>query len=269
MNDQSHNWVPKPAHLGPEYGAQFSDPSVVAAYHLRPPYADTLFERLTNLIVDGPGAVLDVGTGTGEIARNLVARSAAISRVDALDLSLGMIERGQGLPNGQHPHLRWIHGPAETTPLDPPYSLITAGASVHWMDWYTVLPRFRDALEPGAFLALSGESAQPFPWRDEIGAIINQFSTNRDYRPYAIIVELESRSLFQTLGRWESDPVRWDQPLEEYVESYHARNGLSRDRMGAAAAAFDEEMVRAIAPHLPGGIVTHPISGRVVWGLPG
>ena|SRR2546425_3397787 len=29
---------PKPKHLGPEYGAQFSDPSVASAYRFRPPY---------------------------------------------------------------------------------------------------------------------------------------------------------------------------------------------------------------------------------------
>ena len=269
MSDQRLRRVPKPAHLGPEYGAQFSDPSVVAAYHLRPPYPDTLFELLTGLIADGSGAVLDVGTGTGEIARNLVVRSSTINRVDALDLSLGMIERGQALPNGQHPHLRWIHGSAETAPLDPPYSLITAGASVHWMDWYSVLPRFRDALVPGAVLALAGDSPQPFPWHDETGAIITHYSTNRDYRPYDIVEELESRSLFQTLGKWESEPVRWDQPLDDYVESFHARNGLSRDRMGADGTAFDEEMIRAIAPHLPSEVVSHSIVARVVWGLPG
>src|SRR5262249_55186769 len=65
---------PKPDHLGPEYAAQFGDPSVVAAYRHRPPYPAEVFDILVGLIADEPRAVLDVGTGTGEIARGLAPR---------------------------------------------------------------------------------------------------------------------------------------------------------------------------------------------------
>ncbi len=63
--------LPKPAHLGSTYAAQFADLSVVAAYHLRPPYPGETFEVLDRLVIDQPRAVLDVGCGTGEFARPL------------------------------------------------------------------------------------------------------------------------------------------------------------------------------------------------------
>ena len=35
--------APKPTHLQPEYGAQFSDSSVAAAYGFRPPYPEEAY----------------------------------------------------------------------------------------------------------------------------------------------------------------------------------------------------------------------------------
>src|SRR5690348_1663385 len=125
----------KPEHLGPEYGAQFSDPSVAAMYHLRPPYPDEVFDVLAGLIVDEPRAVLDVGTGTGEIARNLIGHA---ERIDAVDPSAPMLTRARMLRGGNSPKIAWILGMAETAPLSPPYGLITAASSLHWMEWSLV-----------------------------------------------------------------------------------------------------------------------------------
>jgi trans-aconitate methyltransferase len=125
--------LPKPKHLGPEYSAQFQDRSVVTAYPNRPPYPAEVFALLASLITDAPRAVLDVGCGDGAIARHLVER---VDRLDALDFSEAMIAQGRWLPNGDHPKLYWIAGRAEDALLRSPYALITAGASLHWMDWY-------------------------------------------------------------------------------------------------------------------------------------
>ncbi|MGH2560279.1 MAG: class I SAM-dependent methyltransferase, partial [Thermomicrobiales bacterium] len=150
--------LPKPDHLAPKYGAQFQDASVVAAYHHRPHYPAPIFDLLTGLIADEPRVVLDIGTGPGAIARELAAR---VERVDAVDPSRGMIEQGRALPGGDRPNLVWIEGYAEDAPLNPPYALITAGQSLHWMEWAVVMPRFRDLLTPNGVLAIAGNGAQP------------------------------------------------------------------------------------------------------------
>ena len=129
------------------YGAQFSDAGVVAAYGCRPPYPAAVFPMLAALARDTPRAALDAGCGRGELARPL---SRLLDRVDALDLSPGMIAAGRALPDGDRTNLRWILGGAEDAPLNPPYALITAGSSLHWMEWAVVLPRFRAALTPVA-----------------------------------------------------------------------------------------------------------------------
>jgi len=97
--------LPKPKQLTPENAARFQDPNLVSLYHLRLPYPAQTFDILTALIRDQPRNVLDVGAGTGEIARGLVGRA---ERVDAVDFSAAMIEQGKKLPGGQG--VKWIPG---------------------------------------------------------------------------------------------------------------------------------------------------------------
>src|SRR5579863_1232455 len=143
--------IQKPAHLAPKYGQQFQDLSIVEAYQHRPPYPAEAFDILAALMHGERRHVLDVGCGTGYIARNLVDR---VEQLDAVDFSRHMIEMGKRLPNGDNPHLHWLFGPVEDVELSPPYALVTAGESLHWMDWNIVLPRFHRLLTPGGYLAI-------------------------------------------------------------------------------------------------------------------
>ncbi len=117
----------RPDYLGEQFAARFQDQSVVDRYHLRPTYPQETFCILANLIVDEPRAVLDAGCGTGDVARNLLDYA---ERIDAVDISLPMMVRGQTLPGGDSPKMRWLHGKIEEIPLFPPYALITAGQSM-------------------------------------------------------------------------------------------------------------------------------------------
>lgn len=257
---------PKPAHLGPAYAAQFGDPTVVANYRHRPPYPDETFDLLDRLLSDCPRLILDLGTGTGEIARRMAPR---VERVDSVDLSPAMLEVAHAMPGGDSPRIRWIAGAAETAPLTPPYGLITAGASLHWMDWDVVLPRLRDALAPGGLLACLDVVQIGVPWQDDLTGIFARFSTNREFRPYNVIEEIERRGLFRTLGHETTAPVSFTQPIDDYVASFHARNGFSLDRMTPdAAAAFDREVAALVAPYVPDGQVTLLLTGDITWGLP-
>lgn len=258
--------MPKPDHLGPEFATQFADSSVVAAYRHRPPYLDDVFAVLVDLIEDRPRDVLDAGAGTGEIARRL---APLVDRVDAVDPSLEMIAKGRFLPGGDAPNLRWLHGTAEAVALSPPYALIVAAASLHWMDWERALPRFRELLTPRGVLAVVEDRETAPSWGAALGQLIAAFSTNRAYRPYNLIGELETRGLLRRLGRHETPVVPFRQSVDDYVESFHARNGFSRDRMTPErAAAFDRELRSLVTPFAPDGIITLHRTNEIVWGLP-
>jgi len=166
----------KPGFLGPEYGTRFEDPTVAAAYATRPPYPPGTIDVLENLVRD-PNIVLEVGAGTGEIARQLAGRQT-ILRVDALEPAEAMIAQGRVSAGGGAQNLRWIFGTAENGPFDPPYGLIVAAQSLHWFDWYRALPRFRTLLSTHATLAIVDEDEVPQPWSDQLHAIIQRNSSN-------------------------------------------------------------------------------------------
>jgi trans-aconitate methyltransferase len=199
------------------------------------------------------------------VARRLVDY---VDELDAVDFSHSMIETGKTLPNGNNPRLNGIEGAVETAALHPPYALITAGQSLHWMDWYVVMPRFAEMLTPNGRLAILGLNYSPQPWDEELYAIINHYSTNQDYQPYDLIDELTKRRLFEEHGRQDTAPTRFVQSREHYLESWHSRNGLSRQRMGEQAAVFDQEVRELLVQYGANGRIESEIIGHVTWGKP-
>ena len=107
----------KPGHLGLKYAEQFKEMSIVEAYHHRPPYPDEAICKLIELVTDEPHTILDVGCGTGGLARRLVNQ---VRHLDAVDFSYPMIDKGRTLPNGDHTDLSWIYGRVEEVKLQPP-----------------------------------------------------------------------------------------------------------------------------------------------------
>jgi trans-aconitate methyltransferase len=131
-----------------------------------------VLDLLAQLITDEPRTVLDVGAGSGDLARHLVH---VVDQVDAVDFSQHMIERGKQLPHGDAPQLRWICGKIEEVPLAPPYALITAGSSIHWLEWEKAFPLFCSILTPGGSLALVYRKTLPMPWDAEVRNLRAQF----------------------------------------------------------------------------------------------
>ena len=257
----------KPAHLGPAYAAQFEDESVARSYAARPPYPAEVFEILDGLQAPGPRSVLDLGCGTGDVALGLLGRAA---RIVGVDRSAAMLRVARGRPGGDHPSLAWQCAAAEDFVFAGPYSLVVAGESLHWMDWDRVLPGIAGALAPGAVLAIvEGRVVMDVPWAAALEDLFPRYSTNRDYRPYDLVVELAERDLFREAGRRRTAAVAFAQSLDDYVESFHTRNGFSRERMSPAAAGEFDAVLRAlVAPHCEDGVVRGRVATRVVWGAP-
>lgn len=259
--------IPKPAHLGRRYASQFDDESVALAYHTRPPYVPETFAILAGLLAPGPRLVLDLGCGTGDAALGIAPYA---DRVDAVDPSPAMLRVARGRPGADDPRLRWIQASAEAFRAGTSYSLIVAAESLHWTQWELVLPSLARALRPGAFLALvSGRELIDVPWSGELAGLIPRYSTNREYRPYDLVAELTQRGLFLEAGRRSTEPVAFAQTLEDYVLSFHTRNGFSRERMTRQGAReFDEALARIVEPHLRDGRVHGRNRALVVWGRP-
>jgi len=261
--------IGRPAVLGPEVARSFQDQSVVAAYRHRPPYPAAVFDRLLSLIGDGPRTALDVGCGPGSVALPLAARGI---RVDAVDSSAAMIAAARRQPGGDHPGVTWIVGRAEEAPLRPPYALITAGHSLHWLEWEVALPRLADVLTPDGVLAVLSVAptwpAGELPWGRDLEALLRQYTTVKEWTPeFDLIAELERRGLFRALGRATTAPEPFVQSVDEYVESWHSTATLARERMGGDAAAFDAA-VRQLVVERIGDTIRWDLTASILWGKP-
>jgi SAM-dependent methyltransferase len=257
---------PKPEHFGVSYAEAFKDQQVVDAYRYRPPYPDEVFEILAGLIVDEPRTVLDVGAGSGDIARRLVN---AAQRVDAVDFSQHMIKMGKRLTNGDHPHLHWIYGKVEEVPLAPSYALITAGSSIHWTEWERAFPRFRGILTPNGSLALVYRRTLPMLWDAELRDLHTQYATRRDHRPLNTIEALEVRGFFRKQGEKKTAPVPFAQSVDDFIEGLHSRSSFTRERMGQQNATdFDRQVKALLLQFHSDGLLPLQVISTVTWGTP-
>ena len=256
----------KPPHLRPEFAERFKDPDVARAYRSRPPYPPETFAILSGLMTDRERKVLDVGCGTGAIAR-YIAR--VVDKVDAVDFSGPMIEVAKTLPGGDGQNITWKVGRIEDVELDPFYSLIVGGQSLHWTDWAVVFPRFRKALSPDGYLALVDLDGS-VPWKSELDRIFAEFSTNPDYRPYDMVKDWQGSGLFDSRGEKKTAPVPFSQSLDDYLAFLHSMSSLTRNSMSRErASAFDEEIRRLVVPHSQKGDIEMKVSSTIVWGTLG
>lgn len=262
---------PRPKQFSREYADIFKDQSVVDAYRFRPTYPAGVFEILKEIIDESvaPRAILDAGCGTGFLARELTAFA---DQVDAVDISENMIRAGKELPGGDSPRINWICGAIEEVTLNPPYALIVAGEALHWMEWEIALRRFGESLGPRGFLAIVEHVAIADSRMREAFRAAAPYSMNRDFEPYdmtTIVEELRARGLFEPVGTRHTAVVDSEQSIPEAVESLHARNGFSRDRMSESAQAeCDRALATALTGAFPRGFVKQRIYCRVIWGTP-
>jgi SAM-dependent methyltransferase len=233
---------------------------VARSYELRPPYPSDLLTTLAALTVK-PGAVLDLGCGLGDLARGLASK---VDRVDAVDVSAAMIERGGTLPDGDSPNLRWIEGRAEEAILHPPYGLAVAGESLHWMAADIVLPRIRGALSSDAVLAIAGRGWGTGTAEErEIWVRLGRIG---EWRPRDLIGELETRGLFERRGarRFTMD---WAPTIDDYAVATRSRASYPVDP--ERAEAFDRALGELLG-RLAGedGRLRLVVTGEVTWGMP-
>ena len=249
-----------------ELGRAFEDADVARNYRHRQPYPAEIFEILRRLVVE-PRTILDAGCGTGALTIGL-ARFAR--RVDAIDPSVAMLREARGMPGADNERIRWIQGTAETAPIDPPYGLVTAGISIHWMDPDVVMPRFGAALAPGGHLAIVDMDSTygEQEWRGDFLTLIRAFSPITHYEWETELVRaLETSGHFVREGEAAAAPVAVEQSVDDYMAMLASTSSLSRTTLGPRADDF-ERQARAIFARQGMTTVRADVTSGVVWGRP-
>jgi SAM-dependent methyltransferase/N-acetylglutamate synthase-like GNAT family acetyltransferase len=254
-------------------GARFASHRVAENYLFRAPYSREVFDILLALFGDRPRILLDAGCGPGKITLGLIDH---LDRADAVDPSAEMLRVARSLPKGGEPKIRWIQSTMEDAALDPPYGLIAAGESIHWMDIPYVLRKFAATLAPGGFLALvAGDGPVDPPWLNDERTFMLDFIRNisgkhpagwRDTRE-RLYEPLLINPGFERIGHQVTSPMALTQTISDYLRCEHSRASWSEDHLGEKLSAeFDAAMTRLLTPHARDGVLHFSVQTRVEWG---
>ena len=141
-------------------------------------FPDPLFARLADFGIGRPGqALLDLGTGTGSLARGFALRGAAVT---GLDPSADMLAKATELDRAAGAEVAYREGRAEATGLPgAAFDVVTAGQCWHWFDAPAAAAEVRRLLRPGGLLAICH-----FDWIPLAGNVVEATETLiRSYNP--------------------------------------------------------------------------------------
>ena len=116
-------------------------------------FPDSLFDRLRTHGIGVPGQqVVDVGTGTGALARGFAKRGC---QVVGIDPAPELIAQAAILDTEAHVTVDYRVASAEATGLaDAAYDVLTAGQCWHWFEGAGAAAEARRVLVPGGHLAI-------------------------------------------------------------------------------------------------------------------
>ncbi len=125
-------------------------------------FPNEFFERLAAMgIVRSGIRALDLGTGTGTIARGLALRGCDVT---ALDRSEPLMEQAREMDREAQVAVNYVVAPAEETGLDAAtFDLITAGQCWHWFDRPRAAAEARRLLNAGGRLVIGHFDWIPIP----------------------------------------------------------------------------------------------------------
>lgn len=142
-------------------GVDFGKTAADYAKH-RAGFPDRFFERLAGLGIGRRGqSVLDLGTGTGTVARGLAKRGCTVT---GLDPSSAMVETARALDRDAGVTVDYVVATAEATGMpDASFEVVTAGQCWHWFDRAAAAREARRVLVPGGALVIAHFDWLPLP----------------------------------------------------------------------------------------------------------
>src|SRR5690606_20188232 len=108
-------------------------------------YPDELYKRLKKYGVGiKDQSILDLGTGTGNLARMFAKQGA---RVTGVDISEALLKEAKKLDEKNNVHIRYLNARAENLPFSSSeFDVVTAGQCWHWFQGDKVLKEVKRVL---------------------------------------------------------------------------------------------------------------------------
>lgn len=209
-------------------------------------FPDAFFDRLLrDGTVRSGQRLLDLGTGTGTLARGFAGRGLDVS---ALDVAAPMLKAAMRLDRAAGVSVRYLEAPAEATGLpDASFDVVTAGQCWHWFERARAAAEGLRLLVPGGRLILAW-----FDWLPLPGNVVE--ATERLIQAHNPAWALgggtglhpECLADLATAGFAGLETFSFDQPV---VYSHEAWRGRIRASAGIAASLAPEAVARFDREH--------------------
>lgn len=214
------------------------------------------FKRLRSFGIGVKGQkVLDLGTGTGNVARGLAREGCEVT---GLDISEKLINEAKILDQEIGVKIHYVIKPAEATSLPGhSFDVITAGQCWHWFDQSKIIAEVQRLLKPDGTLVIAHNDF--IPLRNNVAALSDRLTLK--YEP-KLPFQHERNGLH----------TEWVLPLNEggfnqletfsfdYIAEYSHEAWRGRIRASAPVggslspekvAEFDQEHSAALKAHFP------------------
>ena len=236
----------------------------------RAAFPDWFHARLAERGLFTPASrILDLGTGTGHLARGFAKAGA---KVIGLDIAAGMMSAARDLDRAAGVAIDYVEAPAEATGLpDGAFNLVTAGTCWHWFEKARVAAEAKRLLKPGGHLMIAN-----LFWLPVLGNIVAQTESLIEAHNPAWDLggwhghgahELKDLILAGFVAR-ESFSVDYDIPYspEAWRGRIRASAGISASLGAAEVEKFDGELAAMLAADFPGEVIAVPHRIVAVWG---
>lgn len=258
----------------PGYNLQLfaSTASYYARY--RPPYRESMFAMLGETFgLDGRGALLDLGCGTGSLAiplARMFERVLAMDPDDAMRAEGERIARERGIAN-----IEWrFGGSLELTPALGTFRLVTIGNAFHWMDRARTIEALNPIVSADGGISIVGYG-YPFtdevplaPWRRAVEKVVRKY--NDRFRGFGMAVSPDDRhqsyilkSKFTKMNIWfERYEQRWT--IDEMIGNLYSSSYCNPRLLGDRALEFEHELRAVIAPFMSSGMLSEPYESHAM-----
>ena len=223
-------------------------------------FPQELFVRLKRFGVGEPGQkVLDVGTGTGALARGFARQGCLVT---GLDKSPQLINQAKELDAAASVHVDYVISQAEQTNLpDSSFDIVTAGQCWHWFDRPRAASEARRLLVPNGRLVITN-----FDWIRSPGDVADvTLSLITKFNPNCNDLGWDLTGGTGVYGIWLGDLVQAGfKDIETFSfdvqvpYTHEAWRGRIRASAGVAAtlqpgvvAEFDAELQKILARDFP------------------
>lgn len=225
-------------------------------------FPDSLFHRLKERGIGLPGqVVVDLGTGTGTLARGFALREC---KVIGIDVAEPLLEEARRLSKRTGIEIDFRFGRAEATGLPAQSAnLVTAGQCWHWFDSHQAAREVARILKPNGYLVIAH-----FDWLPLSGNVVEATENlilqhNPDWS-FAGTTGIHPQCLrdLGEIGYRNLETFSYDVEIPytpgDWCGRIRASSGVGASLPSDQVDVFDRDLARMLRDHFPGTVLYIP-----------